>query len=128
MNGIGSKEVEANNNSHIVEVALSQAVSTLKTGDKHQIKQEEGIVNRYKAIDPDKYNVTDAEKGGVLGTFEASFPPPYSNDAPSKADFEQAITLVGYGKFHYILLGICGLVSTSEEMDVIILLPPQSQF
>lgn len=36
-----------------------------------------------------------------------------------KADFEQAIDLAGYGKFHYILLAICGLVSTSEEMDVI---------
>ena len=24
-----------------------------------------------------------------------------------------------YSRFHYILLGICGLVSTSEEMDVI---------
>lgn len=36
-----------------------------------------------------------------------------------KADFEEAIELAGYGKFHYILLGICGLVSTSEEMDVI---------
>lgn len=36
-----------------------------------------------------------------------------------KAGFEQAIELCGYGKFHYILLGICGLVSTSEEMDVI---------
>lgn len=37
----------------------------------------------------------------------------------SKADFEQAIELTGYGKFHYLLLAICGLVSTSEEMDVI---------
>lgn len=37
----------------------------------------------------------------------------------SKADFEHAIELTGYGKFHYILLAICGLVSTSEEMDVI---------
>lgn len=36
-----------------------------------------------------------------------------------KADFEHAIELTGYGKFHYILLAICGLVSTSEEMDVI---------
>lgn len=36
-----------------------------------------------------------------------------------KADFEQAIELTGYGKFHYLLLAICGLVSTSEEMDVI---------
>lgn len=37
----------------------------------------------------------------------------------AKADFEEAIELTGYGRFHYILLGICGLVSTSEEMDVI---------
>uniref|UniRef100_A0A1L8DEM5 Putative transporter major facilitator superfamily n=2 Tax=Nyssomyia neivai TaxID=330878 RepID=A0A1L8DEM5_9DIPT len=36
-----------------------------------------------------------------------------------KADFEEAIEHAGYGRFHYILLGICGLVSTSEEMDVI---------
>ncbi|XP_055853980.1 synaptic vesicle glycoprotein 2B [Episyrphus balteatus] len=36
-----------------------------------------------------------------------------------RADFEQAIELTGYGKFHYLLLAICGLVSTSEEMDVI---------
>lgn len=69
----------------------------------------------------------------------------FSNATPNsitKADFEQAIELTGYGKFHvsnessyifkknikvifncfpfqYILLAICGLVSTSEEMDVI---------
>lgn len=36
-----------------------------------------------------------------------------------KADFEGAIENTGYGLFHYILLGVCGLVSTSEEMDVI---------
>ncbi|XP_073989715.1 synaptic vesicle glycoprotein 2B isoform X2 [Rhodnius prolixus] len=35
------------------------------------------------------------------------------------ADFEQAIELTGYGKFHYFLLFVCGFVSTSEEMDVI---------
>lgn len=36
-----------------------------------------------------------------------------------KADFERAIELTEYGKFHYLLLAICGFVSTSEEMDVI---------
>ncbi|CAK1580938.1 unnamed protein product [Parnassius mnemosyne] len=36
-----------------------------------------------------------------------------------KADFERAIELTGYGRFHYLLLAVCGLVSTSEEMDVI---------
>lgn len=36
-----------------------------------------------------------------------------------KADFEGAIEHTGYGKFHLVLLLICGFVSTSEEMDVI---------
>lgn len=27
--------------------------------------------------------------------------------------------MLGYGRFHYLLLAVCGLVSTSEEMDVI---------
>lgn len=36
-----------------------------------------------------------------------------------KADFEEAISLTGYGRFHYLLLTVCGFVSTSEEMDVI---------
>ncbi|KAI5631008.1 sugar transporter domain-containing protein [Phthorimaea operculella] len=31
----------------------------------------------------------------------------------------RAIELTGYGRFHYLLLAVCGLVSTSEEMDVI---------
>ncbi|KAH8276474.1 hypothetical protein KR044_010875 [Drosophila immigrans] len=43
-------------------------------------------------------------------------PPP---TRPIVANFERAIELCEYGKFHYILLAICGLVSTSEEMDVI---------
>lgn len=34
-------------------------------------------------------------------------------------DFERAIDLTGYGRFHYFLLIVCGFVSTSEEMDVI---------
>ncbi|XP_044019468.1 synaptic vesicle glycoprotein 2B isoform X1 [Aphidius gifuensis] len=53
-----------------------------------------GIGSKEKALDP--------EKGTYL-----------------KADFEQAIQLTGYGKFHYFLLAVCGFVSTSEEMDVI---------
>lgn len=44
---------------------------------------------------------------------------PIANANVSRADFETAIELTGYGKFHYYLLAICGLVSTSEEMDVI---------
>ncbi|XP_015521844.2 synaptic vesicle glycoprotein 2C [Neodiprion pinetum] len=49
-------------------------------------------------------------KGKTLDPEKGSF---------EKADFEKAIELTGYGKFHYFLLAVCGLVSTSEEMDVI---------
>lgn len=48
--------------------------------------------------------IQDPEKGGSTS---------------EKADFERAIELTGYGKFHYLLLAVCGFVSTSEEMDVI---------
>lgn len=41
------------------------------------------------------------------------------NGSGLRVGFEEAIELCGYGRFHYILLAICGLVSTSEEMDVI---------
>lgn len=47
-------------------------------------------------------NLPDVEKGTI-----------------EKADFEEAIVLTGYGRFHYLLLAVCGFVSTSEEMDVI---------
>ncbi|XP_043277261.1 synaptic vesicle glycoprotein 2B isoform X2 [Venturia canescens] len=53
-----------------------------------------GIGSKGKTLDP--------EKGSYL-----------------KADFEKAIELTEYGKFHYFLLAVCGFVSTSEEMDVI---------
>lgn len=35
---------------------------------------------------------------------------PIANANVAKADFETAIELTGYGKFHYYLLAICGLV------------------
>ncbi|XP_063383439.1 synaptic vesicle glycoprotein 2B [Cydia fagiglandana] len=44
---------------------------------------------------------------------------PEKGPVSEKADFEKAIELAGYGRFHYLLLAVCGLVSTSEEMDVI---------
>lgn len=49
-------------------------------------------------------SIPDAEKG---------------KDNKERVDFETAIELTGYGKFHYFLLTVCGFVSTSEEMDVI---------
>ncbi|KAG5891551.1 hypothetical protein JTB14_028569 [Gonioctena quinquepunctata] len=42
-----------------------------------------------------------------------------ADKSSDKADFEKAIELTRYGKFHFLLLGVCGFVSTSEEMDVI---------
>jgi VNT family MFS transporter (synaptic vesicle glycoprotein 2) len=87
--------------------ATSSAIVPLSTGDKSLIEREEN----YRPLDP--------ERGDALARSFHQSPPPYSNDGPTRADFETAIELTGYGKFHYILLGICGLVSTSEEMDVI---------
>lgn len=56
---------------------------------------------------------------GNLGTKELTKAASDVGKSSDKADFEQAIELTRYGKFHYILLAICGFVSTSEEMDVI---------
>ena len=67
-----------------------------------------------------QYRPFDPEKGDAVAQTFHQQPPPYNNnDGVARADFETAIEQTGYGKFHYILLGICGLVSTSEEMDVI---------
>ncbi|KAH8269696.1 synaptic vesicle glycoprotein 2C [Drosophila bipectinata] len=57
--------------------------------------------------------------GGGPGKGRKKSAPLPEPTAPIVANFERAIELCGYGKFHYILLAICGLVSTSEEMDVI---------
>lgn len=71
-----------------------------KKKNKHAYKNGNGTTGGYDIN-------TDIEKAAL----------PFSYI--TKADFEQAIELTGYGKFHYVLLAICGLVSTSEEMDVI---------
>lgn len=85
---------------------------------------------------PSYYSHNDVEKGDVKdssnaiiasyinrggdGGGDGSGNPPTADEKNGVvANFEQAIELTGYGKFHYILLAICGLVSTSEEMDVI---------
>ncbi|CAB3379682.1 Hypothetical predicted protein [Cloeon dipterum] len=41
------------------------------------------------------------------------------NNQNQDVDFETAIEMTGYGRFHYFLLVVCGFVSTSEEMDVV---------
>ncbi|KAJ0175070.1 hypothetical protein K1T71_009211 [Dendrolimus kikuchii] len=61
-----------------------------------------------------------AELGVVPVSLKKSAKPdPEKGPISEKADFERAIELTGYGRFHYLLLAVCGLVSTSEEMDVI---------
>lgn len=74
--------------------------------------------------DAKKYAVTKINGNGSCGDNCEKYPhissiTPIANANIAKADFETAIELTGYGKFHYYLLAICGLVSTSEEMDVI---------
>ncbi|RZC42795.1 synaptic vesicle glycoprotein 2B [Asbolus verrucosus] len=62
----------------------------------------------------------DLELGNLATLKDLNKIPVDVEKGPSgKADFEGAIELAGYGKFHYILLAVCGFVSTSEEMDVI---------
>lgn len=61
----------------------------------------------------------DVELSGVVSTLKEPIKDPEKGGHSEKADFEKAIELAGYGKFHYLLLAVCGLVSTSEEMDVI---------
>lgn len=108
LNGIGSREPQSQLQPAILQTSTSRAIVPFVTSDKSRIELEE----QYKPFDP--------EKGDALTQSFHQLPPPYSSDGPSTAaDFEAAIELTGYGKFHYILLGICGLVSTSEEMDVI---------
>lgn len=91
----------------IIQTSTGALVPFASTSDKNQIVREE----QYRPFDP--------ERGDALAQSFHQLPPPYSSDGPMRADFEAAMELTGYGKFHYILLGICGLVSTSEEMDVI---------
>ena len=106
-NGVGSLEPSIQESPPAIIQTTSGAIVPFVTGDKNLIEREE----QYRPFDP--------EKGDVLAQSFHQQPPPYNDGGPTRADFETAITLTGYGKFHYILLGICGLVSTSEEMDVI---------
>ena len=107
-NGVGSREPSTiESRPAIIQTSSGALVPFTSTGDKNQIASEE----QYRPFDP--------ERGDALAQSFHERPPPYNDDGPTRADFETAIELTGYGKFHYILLGICGLVSTSEEMDVI---------
>lgn len=100
------------------------------SAEQHQ--ESNRVLSCYKEAPPSLLN--DVEKkqsfhngnGGGSGGESASDAEKFGSSVTvnttahiSKADFEQAIELTGYGKFHYLLLAICGLVSTSEEMDVI---------
>lgn len=75
--------------------------------------------------DAKKYAVSKINGNGSCGDNNCDKYPHISSITPiananiARADFETAIECTGYGKFHYYLLAICGLVSTSEEMDVI---------
>lgn len=68
---------------------------------------------------PNGYGSRDLELVNLPPQKDASKSPDPEKGPSDKADFEGAIEQAGYGKFHYLLLAICGFVSTSEEMDVI---------
>ncbi|XP_030382331.1 synaptic vesicle glycoprotein 2B [Scaptodrosophila lebanonensis] len=114
---------------HIDNRAIIQPYS-LGSGAKQPEYQFAAVNKAYEADLSSNYannGKHDVERGGAAGDGSSdedgkgrgrggSAPPPR---IPIVANFERAIELCGYGKFHYILLAICGLVSTSEEMDVI---------
>lgn len=87
------------------------------------------IVSALPSIDEKAHNESyrpfDPERADAVNRTYSEHPPSSSYNGNGdwsgvpRADYETAMELTGYGKFHYILLGICGLVSTSEEMDVI---------
>jgi MFS transporter, VNT family, synaptic vesicle glycoprotein 2 len=104
INGVGARE---SSTPAIIQTNSGALVPFTTAGDKTQISREE----QYRPFDP--------ERGNAVTQSFHQLSLPFDSDGPSRADFETAIEQTGYGKFHYILLGICGLVSTSEEMDVI---------
>lgn len=127
----GSNNASTNSSNavqHIDNRAIIQPYS-LATGNNKQPEYQFAADNR--GYEPET-NINgkqqqDVERVGAGGAGDnhdatvgkhskAPLPPP---TRPIVANFERAIELCEYGKFHYILLAICGLVSTSEEMDVI---------
>lgn len=108
-NGVGSSEsTTIESRPAIIQTSSGALVPFSTANDKNFSSSEE----QYRPFDPERGHV-------VAQSNNQQQPPPYNDGAVARADFETAIEQTGYGKFHYILLGICGLVSTSEEMDVI---------
>ncbi|XP_017870658.1 PREDICTED: synaptic vesicle glycoprotein 2B [Drosophila arizonae] len=112
------------NSTHIDNRAIIQPYS-LGTGAKQPEYQFAADNRGYEPEPNTNGKQQDVERVGAGGAGDSSdedakhktpLPPP---NRPIVANFERAIELCEYGKFHYILLAICGLVSTSEEMDVI---------
>lgn len=77
-----------------------------------QPKDHEPLNNGKISIETIDLQVKEPPTNGKLEVIE-------NGQIYEAVDFEKAIELAGYGKFHYFLLVICGFVSTSEEMDVI---------
>ena len=82
---------------------------------------EDGIIIKTDPSPVDFELVVQPSPSDVpIATISCAVPPSdFDKSDSDKADFEGAIEKTKYGKFHYILLAICGFVSTSEEMDVI---------
>jgi hypothetical protein len=91
-NGVSSSIQPAIITTVTTSTAITGAIVPLRTGDKSLIEREEN----YRPLDP--------EHGDALAHHFHQSPPPYSNDGPTRADFETAIELTGYGKFHCKLI------------------------
>lgn len=89
---------------------MVEGAQTIKNKQECDVKDER-VVNGCGSKDLELVNFSTLKDGKIPGDLEKG--------TSDKADFEGAIELTSYGKFHYLLLAVCGFVSTSEEMDVI---------
>lgn len=97
VNGVGSSQSSIIESRPAIIQTSSGALVPFSTASDKNFNSEE----QYRPFDP--------ERGHALAqSFNEQQPPPYNDGAVARADFETAIEQTGYGKFHYILLGICG--------------------
>ncbi|KAI5696474.1 hypothetical protein M8J75_013461 [Diaphorina citri] len=118
---------EGNNDSPSAQEPLSNgSVTSQPTQDDDTDRSDPNVTNTRIDEKSRSYPVqkTDLECNGGGKDLELRVPDLNNKIIENGAncetvDFERAIELTGYGKFHYFLLIVCGFVSTSEEMDVI---------
>lgn len=94
VNGVGSSPIASR--PAIIQTSSGALVPFRPASDNNLSSEEQ-----YRPFDPERGHAS-------AHSLNQQQPPPYNDAAVARADFETAIEQTGYGKFHYILLGICG--------------------